>query len=147
MMLVFAEEHSCITQFEPGERYETAELGKRDDGNAFKWYRVAARKRFRRAQHRLDGLCARGLGVAQDLPRACARCGVAAFRDSRPARRKLRQIETQMNTEALRRGRYLAHNFDDRCVVPRLPRAGDFATQSAGDNRRSISSAARMPDQ
>ncbi len=147
MMVVYAEERSCTTQFELGEMYEKAELGNRDYDKAFKWYRIAARKGFRRAQHRLGSLYARGLGVAQDLPRAYAWCRVAAFQDSRPARRKLRQIEAHMNTEELRRGRYLAQNYYDRYVVPRLPRPGDFATQSAGDKRRSISPAARMPDQ
>ncbi len=117
-MVVYAEQRSCITQFELGEMYEKARLGKRDYGKAFKWYRIAAHKGFRRAQHRLGSLYARGLGVAQDLPRAYAWCKVAAFQDSRPARRKLRQIEAHMSLKEIRRGRWLAQEFYDRYVAP-----------------------------
>ncbi len=115
-MVVYAEERGCITQFELGEMYERGEPGKRDYDEAFKWYRIAARRGFRRAQHRLGSLYARGLGVAQDLPRAYAWCRVAAIQDSRPARRKLRQIEAHMNSDEIRRGRWLAQDYYDRYV-------------------------------
>lgn len=119
-MVVYAEERSCITQFELGEMYEKAQPGERDYGKAFKWYRIAAHKGFRRAQHRLGSLYARGLGVGQDLPRAYAWCKVAAFQDSRPAKRKLRQIESHMNMDQVRRGRWLAQEYYDRYVAPRI---------------------------
>ena len=124
MMVIYAQERSCVTQFEPGEMYEKAELCQRDYGKAFKWYRMAARRGFRRAQHRLGSLCARGLGVPQDLPQACTWCRVAAARDSRPARRRLRQIEAHMSTEELRRGRWLAQDYYDRYVAPLRSRSG-----------------------
>ncbi len=119
-MVIFAEERGCITQFELGEMYEKAEKGERDYDKAFKWYRIAAQKGFRRAQHRLGSLYARGLGVTRDLARAYAWCRVAAFQDSKPARRKLRQIEAHMDTEEIRRGRWLAQDYYDRYVAPHL---------------------------
>ena len=118
-MVVYAEERGCITQFELGEMYARTRDGARDYGKAFKWYRIAARKGFRRAQHRLGSLYARGFGVTRDLPRAYAWCRVAAFQDSKAARRMLRRIESHMSSEEIRRGRRLAQDYYDRYVAPR----------------------------
>ena len=116
-MVVFAEDRSCTTQFELGEMYDRTDRASRDAGEAFKWYRRAARNGSRQAQHRLGSLYARGDGVAQDYAKAYAWCKVAAFQNSRRARRKLKLIEARMELDQLRRGRWLAQDYYDRFVA------------------------------
>ncbi len=116
-MVIYAEDRSCTTQFELGQLYDQREA---DFEQAFNWYRKAARKGSRQAQHRLASLYARGQGTPQDFARAYAWCKVAVFQNSRCARRKLPLIEARLNLQQLRRGRWLAQEYYDRYVVHRL---------------------------
>lgn len=118
-MVTFAEDRSCITQFELGELFHQGDRRSRDPEQAFKWYLSAAKKGSRQAQHRLGMMYARGQGVAQNYPRSYAWCKVAAFQQSRCAKRKLKCIESKMSWEQVRRGNWLAQEFYDRYVVSR----------------------------
>ena len=113
-MVIYAEDRSCTTQFELGKLYDQQEA---DYEQAFHWYRKAARKGSRQAQHRLASMYARGRGTEQDFARAYAWCKVAVFQNSRRARRKLSIIEPYLNLQQLRRGRWLAQEYYDRYVV------------------------------
>ena len=116
-MVIYAEDRSSDTLFELGELYDQQEA---NFDQAFNWYRKAARKGSRKAQHRLASLYARGQGTQQDFARAYAWCKVAVFQNSRCARRKLKLIEARLNLQQLRRGRWLAQEYYDRYVVHRL---------------------------
>ena len=117
-MVTFAEDRSCITQFELGELYHK-DPKSRDFDEAFKWYKTAAKKGSRQAQHRLGMMYARGQGVAQSYSRSYAWCKVAAFQHSKRAKRKLKYIESKMSWEQIRRGNWLAQDLYDRYVAPR----------------------------
>ena len=119
-MVIYAEERSGTTRFEPGELYSNRSNGARDLQQAARCYKNAAIKGSRQAQHRLATLYARGQGVAQDYARAYAWCKVAVFQDSKRARRKLGIIEARMSLQQLRRGRWLAQDYYDRFVSRRL---------------------------
>ena len=116
-MVTYAEDRSCITQFELGELFLKGNRQSRDFEKAFKWYMIAAKKGSRQAQHRLGMMYARGQGVAQSYSRAYAWCKVATFQHSERARRKLKTIESKMSWDQLRRGNWLAQEFYDRYVA------------------------------
>lgn len=119
-MVTYAEERSCITQFELGELFRKGGQQSRDYTEAFRWYKNAAIKGSRQAQHRLGAMYARGQGVKQDYAKAYAWCKVAAFQNSKRAKRMLRYIENQMCLEELRHGRWLGQEYYDRFVTKRL---------------------------
>ena len=118
-MVTYAEDRSEITLFELGELFDRGKQGQRDPEQAFNWYRQAAQKGSRRAQHRLASMYARGQGTERSLPKAYAWCKVAVYRNSRHAKRKLRCIEARMCRDQLRRGRWLAQDYYDLYVVGR----------------------------
>ena len=118
-MVTYAEERSETTLFELGELFDRGEQRQRDYEQAFNWYRQAAQKGSRRAQHRLASMYARGQGVEQSMPQAYAWCKVAVFQNSKHARRKLKCIEAHMCLDQLRRGRWLAQDYYDLYVVGR----------------------------
>ena len=118
-MVTYAEDRSCITQFELGEMFHHGTHRERDFEQAFKWYLAAAKKGSRRAQHRLGMMYARGEGVAQSYSRSYAWCKVAAFQKSRRAKRKLKCIESRMSWDQVRRGNWLAQELYDRYVARR----------------------------
>ena len=70
-MAQYAEERSCITQFELGELFEKNDRA-RDYPSAFKWYLRSAKHGYRRAQHRLGTMYARGVGVTRNYIEAYA---------------------------------------------------------------------------
>ena len=115
-MVQYAEDRSCTTQFQLGELYHKGEEKFRDYHEAFKWYRAAAINGSRRAQHRLGTLYARGQGVSQNLVKAYAWCKVAAFQKSYPGKRKLKILESKMQLDQIREGRWLAQDYYDRLV-------------------------------
>jgi len=119
-MVTYAEDRSCITQYELGELFYRGEPRSRDYTQAFKWYKNAAIKGSRQAQHRLGTMYARGQGVSQDYAKAYAWCKVAAFQSSKRALRKLRYIEKKMGLEQLRRGRWLGQQYYDKFVAHHL---------------------------
>ena len=119
-MVTYAEERSCITQLELGELFQKGTQGSQDYKQAFKWYKNAAIKGSRQAQHRLGTMYARGQGVRQNYVKGYAWCKVAAFQRSKRAQRKLRYIEDKMSLEQLRRGRWLGQEYYDRFVSQRL---------------------------
>ena len=119
-MVTYAEERSCITQFELGELFHKGEQRSRDYAEAFRWYKSAAIKGSRPAQNRLGAMYARGQGVNQDYVKAYAWCKVAAFQKSKRAQRMLKHIENKMCLEELRRGRWLGQEYYDRFVARRL---------------------------
>ena len=88
--------------------------------SAFNWYLHSARHGYRKAQHRLGTMYARGQGVAQDYAQAYAWCKVAAFQNSKRAKRKLEVIEAKLSLEQLRLGRWLAQDYYDTFVTQRL---------------------------
>ncbi len=118
-MVTYAEDRSCITQFELGELFHKGDPRSRDFYEAFRWYKTAAENGSRQAQHRLGMMYARGQGVEQNYARSYAWCKVAAFQQSRRARRKLKCIESKMSWDQIRRGNWLAQDFYDRYVAPR----------------------------
>jgi TPR repeat protein len=118
-MVTYAEDRSSTTQFELGELFDKASRRDHDYSQAFNWYKQAAQKGSRRAQHRLASMYARGQGVERSLPKAYAWCKLAVFQHSRHARRKLKFIEARMCLDQLRRGRWLARDYYDLYVLRR----------------------------
>ena len=116
-MVRFAEDRSCITQFELGELFQKSQQRARDYEQAFKWYRLAAINGSRQAQHRLGTLYARGQGVPRDLVKAYAWCEVAALQNSARGKRKLKCLEAKMGLDQIRRGRRLAQDYYDRLEI------------------------------
>ncbi len=55
-MVTYAEERSCITQFELGELFRKGGQQSRDYTEAVRWYKNAAIKGSRQAQNRLGRL-------------------------------------------------------------------------------------------
>jgi len=117
-MVQYAEDGSSITQFELGEMFEKNDRA-RDYKSAFRWYLYSAKHGYRKAQHRLGTMYARGQGVAKDYEQAYAWYKVAAFQKSKRAKRKLEVIEAKLSLEQLRRGRWLAQDYYDRFVIGR----------------------------
>ena len=115
-MVQYAEDRSCMTQFELGELFHKGKHRSRDDKQAFKWYQMAAINGSRQAQHRLGTLYARGQGVAQNLVKGYAWCKVAAFQNSNRGKRKLRCLEAKMRLHQIREARWLAQEYYDRFV-------------------------------
>ena len=113
-----AEDRSCITQFELGEMFEKNDRA-RDYTSAFRWYLRSAKHGYRRAQHRLGTMYARGQGVIQNYAEAYAWCKVAAFQNSGRGKRKLKCLEAKMCLEQIRQGRWLAQDYYDRFVTRR----------------------------
>ena len=118
-MVQYAEDRSCITQFELGNLFHQGERQNRDYAQAFKWYQMAAKNGSRQAQHRLGTMYARGQGVAQSFAEAYAWCKVAAFQRSVRGKRKLKCLEDKMSLKQIRRGRWLAQDYYDRFVTHR----------------------------
>ena len=116
-MVNYAEDRSCITQFELGELFQKSQEKNRDYKQAFKWYRLAAINGSRQAQHRLGSLYARGQGVPQNLVKAYAWCKVAAFQNSSRGKRKLKCLEAKMGLDQIREGRWLAQEYYDRLLT------------------------------
>lgn len=117
-MVQHAEDRSSTTQFELGEMFEKNDRV-RDYRLAFRWYLHSAKHGYRKAQHRLGTMYARGQGVSQDYAQAYAWCKVAVFQNSKRAKRKLEVIEAKLSLEQLRRGRWLAQDYYDRFVKHR----------------------------
>lgn len=115
-MVVHAEQRGCSLQLELADFFSRTNYQQCDYRQAHYWYKHAAIKGSRRAQHRLATLYARGQGVQQDYTRAYAWCKVAVFQNSRCARRKLGIIESRMTLKQLRIGRWLAQDYYDRYV-------------------------------
>lgn len=109
-MAHYAEERSCITQFELGELFHH-DQGSRDYGAAFKWYFRAAKNGHRRAQHRLGGMFAKGQGVARNLVKAYAWCLVATMQSSRRAEIKLARIGAHMSRQQIAIAEQLAQKY------------------------------------
>lgn len=116
-MVQYAEDRSCITQFELGELFHKGKDTSRDYKQAFKWYQMAAINGSRHAQHRLGTLYARGQGVTQSLVKGYAWCKVAAFQNSSRGKRKLKCLESKMEFNQIREGRWLAQEYYDRFVA------------------------------
>ena len=117
-MVTYAEDRSCITQFELGELYHKSNDQSRDFEQAFKWYKAAAKNGSRQAQLRLGMMYARGRGIAQSYSRSYAWCKDAVFQHSRRARRTLKIIESRMIWDQIRRGNRLAQELYDCYVAP-----------------------------
>lgn len=116
VMVQYAEDRSCITQFELGELFQKGQGNARDYKQAFKWYQLAAINGSRQAQHRLGTLYARGQGVSQNLVKAYAWCTVAALQRSSRGTRKVRCLEAKMNLDQIQEGRRLAREYYDQLV-------------------------------
>ena len=116
-MVQYAEDRSCITQFELGELFQKSQEKSRDYKQAFKWYQLAAINGSRQAQHRLGTLYARGQGVTRNLVKAYAWCKVAALQNSSRGKRKLKCLESKMEFNQIREGRWLAQEYYDRFIA------------------------------
>ena len=116
-MVQYAEDRSCITQFELGELFQKGAARTRDYGQAFKSYQLASINGSRQAQHRLGTLYARGQGVSPNLVKAYAWCKVAALQGSGRAKRKLKCLEANMDFEQIRQGISLAKAYCERLVL------------------------------
>ena len=109
-MAIDAEDRTCITQFELAEMFEKDDSA-RNYKSAFQWYLQSSKQGYRRAQHRLGGMYARGTGVAQNYVKAYAWCKVSASQHSRRALLKLRKIERQMSARQITVARKLSRQY------------------------------------
>jgi len=112
-----AEDRSCITQFELGELFEKNDKA-RDYTSAFRWYLHSAKHGYRKAQHRLGTMYARGVGVTRNYIEAYAWCKVSAAQHSRRAIFKLRKIEPYLSTEQIAKARKLSRQYYETYVAP-----------------------------
>jgi TPR repeat protein len=127
-MVQYAEERGCATQFQLGELFHKGDQKFRDYKEAFKWYQMAAINGSRQAQHRLATLYAQGQGVPRNLVKAYAWCKIAAFQKSIRGKRKLKCIESKMEFNQIREGRWLAQEYYDRLVTPRKQKARNITS-------------------
>jgi len=116
-MALHAEDRSCITQFELGEMFEKNDWA-RDHRSAFKWYLHSAKHGYRKAQHRLGTMYARGAGVARNYIEAYAWCKVSAAQHSRRALLKLKKIEPHLSAEQMSLARKLSRRYYELYVAP-----------------------------
>lgn len=119
-MVRFVEDRSSITQFELGEMYQKDNRA-RDYSSAFKWYTQSAENGYRRAQHQLGAMYARGTGVTRNYIKAYAWCKVSALQHSRRAIRKLKKIEPYLSAEQTSCAKKLSTQYYETYVVPFLP--------------------------
>ena len=115
-MAQYAEERSCITQFELGEMFENNDKA-RDYPSAFKWYSRSAKHGYRTAQHRLGTMYARGAGVTRNYIEAYAWCKVSAAQHSRRAILKLKKIEPHLSAEQVSTARKLSRQYYEMYVA------------------------------
>lgn len=116
-MAQYAEERGCITQFELGEMFEKNDRA-RDYPSAFKWYLRSAKHGYRRAQHRLGTMYARGAGVTRNYIEAYAWCKVSAAQHSRRGQLKLKKIEPYLSVEQISTARKLSRQYYEMYVAP-----------------------------
>ena len=116
-MALNAEDRSCITQFELGEMFERNDSA-RDYTSAFKWYLHSAKHGYRKAQHRLGTMYARGAGVARNYIEAYAWCKVSAAQHSQRALIKLKEIEPHLSAEQISLARKLSRRYYELYVAP-----------------------------
>jgi len=116
-MVMYAEDRTCVTQFELAEMFEKDDSA-RDYRSAFQWYSQSAKKGYRRAQHRLGSMYARGTGVAQNYIKAYAWCKVSASQHSRRALLKLKRIELYMSAKQIADARKLSRQYYEIYAIP-----------------------------
>ena len=117
MMALNAEDRSCITQFELGEMFEKNDRT-RDYESAFRWYLHSAKRGYRKSQHRLGAMYARGTGVPRNYIEAYAWCKVSAAQHSRRALLKLKKIEPHLTAEQIPLARKLSRRYYESYVAP-----------------------------
>ncbi len=117
-MVQFVEDRSSKTQFQLGEMFHQSNDRTRDYEQAVKWYTHAAKKGYRRAQHRLGTMYAKGLGVERDFVIAYAWCKVSADQQSRFALRKMKKIEVHLEPSEIAEANRLANQYYDTYVTP-----------------------------
>lgn len=117
-MVQFVEDRSCETQYQLGDMFHHGDDRSRDYEQAVKWYTHAARKGYRRAQHRLGTMYAKGLGVSRNFIKAYAWCKVSADQQSKFALRKLKKIEARLKPAEIAEANRLARQYYDVYVVP-----------------------------
>ena len=115
-MTQYAEDRSCITQFELGEMFER-NVRTRDHKSAFKWYLHSAKHGYRKAQHRLGTMYARGTGVTRNYIEAYAWSKVSAAQHSRRVL-KLKKIESHLSVEQISLARKLSRRYYEIYVTP-----------------------------
>ena len=116
-MVQYVEDRTCVTQFELGEMFQK-QHNALDYISAFQWYLQSARKGYRRAQHRLGCMYARGTGVSQNYIKAYAWCMVSASQHSRRAMLKLKIIEPHMSAEQISDARRLSRQYYETYITP-----------------------------
>ncbi len=116
-MVQYVEDRSCTTQFELGQMFHQEDRA-RDYEQAVKWYKYAAERGYRRAQHRLGTMYAKGLGVGRNYIKAYAWCEVSAAQKSKYAVRKLKKIEAYLNPAQISDAQRLARQYYDIYVLP-----------------------------
>ncbi len=117
-MVQYVEDRSCATQFELGQMFHQARGRTRDYEQAVKWYKHAAKRGYRRAQHRLGTMYAKGLGVGRNYIKAYAWCKVSAAQQSKYAMRKMKKIEAHLNPAQIADGHRLANQYYNTYVLP-----------------------------
>lgn len=110
IMAIYAEDRTCITQFELAEMFEKNDRA-RNYRSAFQWYLQSAKQGYRKAQHRLGSMYARGTGVTQNYIKAYAWCKVSASQHSRRALLKLKKIERHMSAGQIAIARKLSRQY------------------------------------
>jgi TPR repeat protein len=115
-MAIYAEDRTCITQFELAEMFER-DNSARDYRSAFQWYLQSAKQGYRRAQHRLGSMYARGTGVTQNYIKAYAWCKVSASQHSRRALLKLRKIERRMSARQISDAQKLSRQYYETYIA------------------------------
>ncbi|MDH3634996.1 MAG: hypothetical protein OES20_09850 [Gammaproteobacteria bacterium] len=115
-MAIYAEDRTCITQFELAEMFEKDDSA-RNYRSAFQWYLQSAKQGYRRAQHRLGSMYARGTGVTQNYIKAYAWCKVSASQHSRRALLKLKKIERHMSARQITTARKLSRQYYEAYIA------------------------------
>jgi TPR repeat protein len=121
-MVQHAEDRTCITQFELGEMFEKDDRAQ-DYKSAFRWYSRSAKHGYRKAQHRLGTMYARGAGVTRNYIEAYAWCKISAAQHSRRALLKLKKIEPHLSVEQISLARKLSRRYYETYVAPFANRA------------------------
>jgi len=116
-MVQYVEDGSCITQFELGEMFQKDDRA-RDYSSAFKWYMQSAKHGYRKAQHQLGTMYARGTGVTRNYIKAYAWCKISALQHSRRASMKLKKIEPYLSVGQISSALKLSRQYYELYVTP-----------------------------
>lgn len=124
--MVYAEERSCITQFELGQMFRKSEDSTQNAQQAAEWFKRSAKNGYQRAQYTIGLMYARGMGVRRDRVRAYAWLKLAASQGSKKALRSLSRVTSKMDMVQLQRAHQLTRRYYNNYVAPFAGRKASF---------------------